>query len=313
MKYRQTALRGDLLDDIGQHHDISNRPGVLTDPRFHRRSDAQGLMNPAEVVVNMEQRHRVNVVFDLFGKAIRQAGEAAHLHSHVEILPFHVAGADMLRIGVAENDLSFGAHTLRGAVPLLAFRCVVVILHELSKVDSIFKQRIGNRLQIHVVAVSSQLNSIRQSLGNILQESGSKPRVSVSNHPRDNKLRIGVDGREGPGVSADARSGHFGRNVLLLRSDERPYLVDLNTLSGNVSNSHVMELGASGSHFGQQAEDSSLRYASHADSGANGRAFHQRRDYRYFLLQAQCGHTSIIHKRFRIAKKKMDACGIKIT
>lgn len=42
---------------------------MRTDPRFHRRSDAQGLMNPAKVVVHMEQRNHRNVIVEFFENA----------------------------------------------------------------------------------------------------------------------------------------------------------------------------------------------------------------------------------------------------
>jgi hypothetical protein len=73
-------------------------------------------MNPREVMMNMKQRERVHVVFNALAERICQACKPAHLHSHVEILSLNVAGADMLRIRVTENDLLSDAKTLGGAV-----------------------------------------------------------------------------------------------------------------------------------------------------------------------------------------------------
>ena len=53
---------------------------------FHRRSDAQGLVNPAEVVVHEVKRNGGGVVLDLLGKPIRQARKPAHVHPHGEVL-----------------------------------------------------------------------------------------------------------------------------------------------------------------------------------------------------------------------------------
>jgi hypothetical protein len=102
---------------------------------------------------------------------------------------------------------------------------------ELGEVDAILEQRISNGLQVHVMAVRGKLHAIRQAPRNILQESGSKPRVSISDHPTDNELRIGIQRGEGPGITANARSGHFRRDVLLLRPNKAPYFVDLNSPS----------------------------------------------------------------------------------
>src|SRR5260370_36032185 len=38
---------------------------MLTDTRFHRRSNLQGLMNSSKVVVNVKDRQRVNMVLNL--------------------------------------------------------------------------------------------------------------------------------------------------------------------------------------------------------------------------------------------------------
>ncbi len=40
-------------------------PDVIRDCRFRRRSNSQGLVNPAEIVVHVEDRQRIGVVLDL--------------------------------------------------------------------------------------------------------------------------------------------------------------------------------------------------------------------------------------------------------
>src|SRR4051794_16966215 len=114
-----------------------NRPNMLTKTSRHRRGNSQGLMNPREVMVNVKECDGRNMVLNLFAEGIGQASEAAHLHPHVEILSLDIAGADVLRIGVAKPDLLFDAQTLRGAVPLLGFRIVPEHLDELRVVDVI--------------------------------------------------------------------------------------------------------------------------------------------------------------------------------
>jgi hypothetical protein len=64
---------------------------MLTDARFHRRSNAKGLMNSHKVVVHMEQGDHSNVVFKFLAEGICQPRKAPHIHSHVEILSLNVA------------------------------------------------------------------------------------------------------------------------------------------------------------------------------------------------------------------------------
>jgi hypothetical protein len=56
-------------------------------------------MDANEIVMHVKQRERVCLVLDLLTERVRQAREAAHVHPHVQILPFNVARADVFRIG----------------------------------------------------------------------------------------------------------------------------------------------------------------------------------------------------------------------
>jgi hypothetical protein len=57
-------------------------------------------MNPAEIVVRDIERDRCNVVVQLLGEAIRQPREATAAHAERKVLPFNVAGRDVL-FGIA--------------------------------------------------------------------------------------------------------------------------------------------------------------------------------------------------------------------
>jgi hypothetical protein len=48
-----------------QRHDFLDLPNVVSQPRFHRGCDAQGLVNPTEVIVHDVQRDVVAVVLNL--------------------------------------------------------------------------------------------------------------------------------------------------------------------------------------------------------------------------------------------------------
>jgi hypothetical protein len=87
---------------------------MLTDARFHRRGHAQGLMHSRKVVVHVKQGNHRDMVVDLLRKSIGQASEATHIHPHVEVLAFDVAGRNMRLIGAANPFDPFRAETLRG-------------------------------------------------------------------------------------------------------------------------------------------------------------------------------------------------------
>jgi hypothetical protein len=197
------------------------------------------------------------------------------------------------------------AQTLCGAVRPSTIRVRAEKFDQLRVVDLI-REGINNRVQIHLMAVCRKLNAIRQAPGDILKKLGRKPRVSPSNLPIDYELCLSVDGRKRPHVTANPFIGHFHRDILLLRADERPNFINLNTLSGDVADHHVVELKASRADFGQQPENGPFGNASHADGRADRTAFNQGRYYRYFLVHAQPIHTLIIHDRFSIAKRKVE-------
>jgi hypothetical protein len=52
-------------------------PLMIGDPRFHRRGDAQVLMNPTEVVIRVPERNSGPVVFPLLAERICQARKSA--------------------------------------------------------------------------------------------------------------------------------------------------------------------------------------------------------------------------------------------
>lgn len=79
---------------------------MRTQTSFHRRSDPQGLVNPRKVVVHMKQRDHSDVVLKLFAECVRQASEAAHVHPHVEVLPFDVRSRNELVIRIADDTPS---------------------------------------------------------------------------------------------------------------------------------------------------------------------------------------------------------------
>jgi len=143
---------------------------------------------------------------DLLGKGVRQAGEAAHMHPHGEVLPFHVRRADVLHVGIAKPDDFLRAVADRRAVPLLAFRLVAVVLHQLCEIDFI-REGINHGVQINLVAIARQLDAVGKALLKVLIELRGASCVPLSHEPRANQLRFGVNRYPCPHVAAHAVPG----------------------------------------------------------------------------------------------------------
>ena len=134
-------------------------------------------------------------------EGVRQPGEAPRVHPHVEVLTFHIAGADVVVIGSADDIHALGAKTLRRALAFLSLGVVAVHLHQLRVVHS-RRERIGDGYQIHLVSIRSQLDTVCQPALNILKKLRRTPGVPPSNHRRNHELGLRFDCGERPNVSA---------------------------------------------------------------------------------------------------------------
>ena len=278
---------------------------MIADACFHRRSNAQRLMHASEVVVHVKEGNHRDMVVQLFAERIRQTSEAAIRHSQVKVLPFDVADRNMLLIRVADNFDSLSAQTLRGAVAFLSLRIVAVNLHQLREVNPV-AERVGNRRQIHLVAVRGQLDSIRQPASYVLKKVRRTPRIPPTYHPTDNEFRVRVDRGEGPNVPSIANAlPHLRRGVLFLGVTERPNLIDLDALRRYVANRHVLVFLASLADLRQRSEYRALGNASHPRRGSDRATLNQCSDYRNLLFSAEyVRHDSIVRQRFRIVNRK---------
>ena len=62
---------------------------MTTDSGFHRRSDAQSLVNPAIVVMHVVERNRRLVIRQLLAVAISEPSKAPDRHAHGKVLALH--------------------------------------------------------------------------------------------------------------------------------------------------------------------------------------------------------------------------------
>jgi hypothetical protein len=86
-RYPNRKIQGPLWRRPFRFHPITLRkqffqvPNVVRDPRFHGRSDAQGLVRAAEVVIGEVQSVGAPQVVPLLAEGVGKASHAAHLHA----------------------------------------------------------------------------------------------------------------------------------------------------------------------------------------------------------------------------------------
>ena len=88
-------------------------------------------MNPAEIVVCEPQANRCPT------EAVRQAGEAADLHSHREVLALHVRRANPMFFRVSHDWDLLRTDNFGGAVPALAILGLTVNLDVLRIIATV--------------------------------------------------------------------------------------------------------------------------------------------------------------------------------
>src|SRR5882672_7691831 len=111
------------------------------------------------------QGHCMTVVFDLLGKAICQARETAHSHTHCEILPFNKTGRNVIRVRLSAEYAS--------AAPNACCRTVAALWRVARGAEYLDEHRIINiatktlfhGIGVHPVTVCSELEFIGDSAG----------------------------------------------------------------------------------------------------------------------------------------------------
>ena len=70
-----------------------NRPDVLRNSSFHRRSDAQRLVDATEIVIGVVDRNHVAVILKCLRERIRQSREPPHAHPQHDSVKIEVDAA----------------------------------------------------------------------------------------------------------------------------------------------------------------------------------------------------------------------------
>jgi len=222
-----------------QSHQVGQRPNAVAETRFHRWCNSQRLVNPAKVVVHKVESAGAPVCLDPLAECVSQPREAAHLHSHGEVIPFRMASRCEPHIRIARDRGFCLADKFARAV--FAFCCAAENFDDLRKVDGLKSERGLDCDEVGMVAVCRELDAVRQSRREIANESVGALRGAISDIPARNQFCLGVDSNPRPTVAL-ANAFHFGRAILILRSDETPNLVTLDTLACEVDHDAVREL-----------------------------------------------------------------------
>ncbi len=110
-------------------------------------------MDANEIVIKEMQRHGVLMVLKLFGERIREPGHAARVHADVQVVPFRIGRADVLRVRRAFDPMLDDARAIGGAVAALgALGSCPVQLNQHGVVD-ISAEGVLDRAKVRLVAV----------------------------------------------------------------------------------------------------------------------------------------------------------------
>ena len=259
-------------------------------------------MNLDEVVGKVSQGHGRDMVINLFREGVSQSGKPACSHPHAEVVPFNVAGVDVLRVRVAGNGVTLASNALSRAVALLAIVREAVDLNQHGVVH-IARKRLVNRLDVHLESIASKLNAIRQTARKVFNEVTGAFRIALADQPAGYQLGIGVDCGPEPRIPrAWIVRCDLWRDVLLLGVAERPALINLHPFALEVLKHAVLVLSAERANLNHQAHDGLLGNAGDADGGADAVTFNQATDDLGALFGSEPVHTSSMPDGSRIVK-----------
>lgn len=245
----------------------------------HRGSYAESLVNTTEVVVHEMEGNRMFVIFDFLREGIRQAREAAHLHSHGEVLALNVARRDMSPVGIARNRRRDGSNANRGAVARFFLSRLISVQLDQHRVVNLIAESQINRVEISLVTVSSELNAIRETSGEIVHEVLSVPCGPSPDAPARNKFGICANRRPRPHIAIAEFSAQVAGNILFFRIAERPNLVALDSLAWQVAKRLVLIFGAHLADSSEKFCNGVFRYACHPYGSPNRITLNKSGDY----------------------------------
>lgn len=222
-----------------------------------------------EVVMHEVEGNSMALVIDFLRECVCEPGEAAHLHSHSEILAFNITGRDMLWVWVSRDSGSLYREAYSGAIAsLFAYRGAIQLMQG-SEVN-VKAERAVDSYDVRSQAVCGELNPAVNASGQIFHEGDGASSIATGDKVGRTQFGVSVDSDPRPHIAVAELPFLLSRHVLFLRVAEVPNLVTLYALALEPAHGTVVELSAHRSDLFQQRENRSLRDASHAAGSADG-------------------------------------------
>jgi len=191
-------------------------------------------VDAGEVVVHEVQRHGVHQVLDLLGEGIGQPRESPHPHSHREVLPLYVAGRNVLRVGLSRNNAALSPDAVGTTVAPGALRLRAIYLVEYGVVD-VSAEGFLDGVDVRPITVRRQLDAVGKPVGQVRDKSACVCACAPSYQPTRDNLGVGAEGSPCPHVPIAELALVLLRDILVFGVAERPYLIALNPLAGQVA------------------------------------------------------------------------------
>jgi hypothetical protein len=204
------------------------------------------------------------VVLNFSAGSIRKAGVAPHIRANRPILALCERCADVLGVRITAGPYNLRTDDLSGAVANV-FLAITLENFNHHAVFNVSAEGIFHSLAINFVTVTRQLDPIAQPLRQITHEGVSGFRATIAQVPAWNDLRIRIHSDPKPDVSrAFVLRSNLWRNVLFLRLNKGPQLINPGSPRAEIAEGLILEAGADFANFNQCAHDGFLRCA--ADS-----------------------------------------------
>ena len=283
------------LGSVQQVYEVSNLPDAVSDASGHCWRAAERLVDAAKIVVREVERARKPVHLYRLAESIGEASKSAHGHAHSKVVSLRVASANLVRSHRAQDRLTSGANTISRGV---ARRAVAVDFNEHAVVNWRGKKCRLDRCQIGVMAISGEVDAIGETRLQEAHEMIGALGAAIADIPRRDELGLAVDGNPCPHITPLFVALGLGLDILLLRADERPYLIALDVSARKIDHRGIAMRLAGRAKLSGESRDCFLGRARNAARSAETGALDEAGDDGAALLTGE-----LIHGRFGAAER----------
>jgi len=184
----------------------------------------QGEVLPHEVVMEVVEVHRGDVVRERLAESVGQPREPPRAHAHGEILALHIARRDFVGVRLPADDALRHGGDHRRAVAGLGAAIRGERLDELREIDAPGECK-GNRERVGREPVRSDLDPTCDPVGKVRSKRVGVGDVTIADPVGNDEFALGVDRDPNPSVAVAFSAGSL---CLRLAPNERPKLAALN-------------------------------------------------------------------------------------